>query len=160
MAQDLRGGGPVLAAPSHTPPPASIDWTVEETRKKVDANVDAWIVKMKKELSKLEKEEEKASKQYAVESVRKPLGGVEPQLFGTRGNDKYKWTIEGANALTLHEYTALWKENLTVDAYLKANGYCFTYAVGHAINVSYKTVRAKVKEAMEKLLNEGRNSFR
>ena len=160
MAQDLRGGGLVLAAPSPpTPPPASIDWTVQETRKKLNDNVDEWIVEMKSKLFDLEQREERAPKQYAVESIRKPHG-VEPELFGTRGNNQYNWTMEGANVLTLEEYTALWKRDLTVDAYLRANGYCFTYAVGKAIDLPYKTVRAKVKEAMEYLLKEGRDRFR
>ena len=161
MAQDLPPGGLVLAAPSPpTPPPASIDWTVLETRKKLDDNVDEWIVKMKSQLSNLEQREENAPKQYAVESIRKPHGGVEPRFSSTKGNKQYNWTVEGANVLTLDEYTALWKKDLTVGAYLNANGYCFTYAVGKAIDLPYKTVRAKVKESMEILLQEGRDRFR
>jgi len=152
MSQDLSDRPP----PSPTP---RIDWKTEETRKKLDANVDAWIASMKNKLSELEAQEMSAPKKYAVPSVRKKHG-VEPELYGDKGNNQYNWTMEGLNKLTVEEYSALWKAGLTVAAYVRANGYCFTYAVGKALKEEYKTVRSKVKESMETLLKQGRDRFR
>jgi len=82
MSQDLSDRPP----PSPTP---RIDWKTEETRKKLDANVDAWIVSIKNKLSELEAQEMSAPKKYAVPSVRKKHG-VEPELYGDKGSNQYR----------------------------------------------------------------------
>jgi hypothetical protein len=151
MSLDTRGNQPLFK------------WT-DEGLSSFQLEVTAWVTK-EKGFHQTVESREKAWLRNVQPSVIKPHG-VSPKSY----DGVYSWADEGANNVSVDEYTALYHEQFVIDAYAKAEGRCFWLLVtekmkrktsqAQAKTITPTIVKARVMITLETLFDDQSDDFR